>query len=899
MGLLEKRFEGKPIRTMEQRNRSAILRSLLNDLPAARNNSQARELLIPQSAPFNASLAIAPSEAPSSNGLSACFLTLRDQITEKLFTQLSKLQALNPGRRIAVFRYLCALSGAEDTENQGDLTNWIAPSRTPTQELALRRYLEEVATIFLGQSLVLKTWSDRGLRTWSEQDLGRLNWALSQALKPYVPLDREGWWLTNRNLYSWFNPEPEMQQLIWNTLEPQRIANEGPDSLLALLSSSSIKSLKQRPQTGYDSRFFSSLWENLAYEEQSRLPTLRKTKTCFSPTLRDGAVVRTGSVSMSWLGFEANPFQLALTELAQLWWGPSAPPLWTLGTGLEAHPREQMSFSLSSPKPTLTSQVADIESCDFAFVVEETAVRTQGRSLASQRFKEELEGLPYFGKLKEAGTTLGDLQACVALSKVRPGGSFWWARETPLSPSDGKNILSCLLEKAKLEVEWDFSGVEALFSVKRPLFPSYLYLFVREPEAQKRLHHRPIRIAARGALRSHVEVAPLLKEALRARSSAFENAIDAASSQHSGQLPSQLPWRIQKIQSPTSQREWLEHWPLPTSMEILGNLERLKTGSVHLATLATVRAFNADTPQATLPSCGVWLQPCLSATGERTLDVRPLRAGAAPLSGSGFIILFPNETWIAPLTAYLSSKDVAMWLDHHAERKQKLWVLSEQGVRWIPIPKSFANALGAQTTFATPLPGPWERIASELGTKPQETLALLNKAEPSDESQNVKAMLYVRASRLLEQAEARLFQLRRLVNREGRIQWAELLRILPKGESVSFALHSGITLSGNLPSHHPISQIQQHKGSQRQINLFTEAGQNLEIQADPAILADMLMQQFEGTKHPTWSELIAEMRLPRTLELAETTAFEVIENHKEQTKKIGLLRDFLGGCPLY
>ncbi|MGK5087408.1 hypothetical protein WDW86_07600 [Bdellovibrionota bacterium FG-2] len=880
---------------MEPRNRSALLRSLLHDLPATTASGQAKALFTPQTshAPV-----CAPAGAPdpqTNGGISSCFFSLRVQITERLFNQVSKLQALNPGRRVAVFRYLCTLSGMESApeniKDTGDFTGWIAASRTAAQELALKKYLEEVATIFLGQSLVLKAWSDRGLRSWSEQDLGRLNWALSSALKPYVPLDREGWWLTNRNIYSWFNPDPEMQQLIWKTLAPLRIAHEGPDSLLALLTNASIRTPKQRLQTGYDPRFFSALWENSLLGEESAPPVSRKNKLCFSPTLRDGAVVRTGSVSLSWLGFESNPFQLALTELAQLWWGPSTPPLWTLGSGLEAHPREQVNFAMISPKPTLTSQVADIESCDFAFVVEECAIRTQGKSLSALHFKEELENFPYFGKLKEAGTTQGDLQACVALSKVRPGGLFWWARETPLSPTDGKSALGFLLDKAKMAAEWDFSAVEALFSVKRPLFPSYLYLFVREPETQKRLLHRPLRITASGVIRSHVEVAPLLKEALN-----LSTANGEGQNTH-------IAWKIQKIQSPTSQREWLEHWPLPTSMEVLKTLEKLKTGSIPLANLATVRAFNTDAPMrapvGALPSCGIWVQSCLTPTGERSLDVRPLRAGTSPLSGNGLIILFPNETWIAPLSAYLSSKDVTLWLDHHAERKQKLWALSEQGVRWIPIPKNFANALSAQTSFATPLPGPWERIASELGTKPQETLEFVNKAEDSAESQNVKAMLYVRASRLLEQAETRLFQLRRLVSPAGRIQWAELLRILPKGESVSFTLHPGVSLSGNLPNHHPITQIQQHKSAQKQILLFTEAGAHLEIQTEQAILSDMLMQQLETTKHPTWSELTSEIRLPRTLELAETTAAEVIDNYKEQTKKIGLLRDFLGSCPLY
>src|SRR5690606_14325229 len=103
------------------------------------------------------------------------------------------------------------------------------------------------------------------------------------------------------------------------------------------------------------------------------------------------------------------------------------------GTGLEVHSRDQLSLALGSPKPSLLSRIADMEACDLAFVLEERIIRSGMRSPEGQRLREQLEALAYFKKLRSAGTTLGDLQACISLSKLRPGGLLWWAREEPLS----------------------------------------------------------------------------------------------------------------------------------------------------------------------------------------------------------------------------------------------------------------------------------------------------------------------------------------------------------------------------------------------------------------------------------------------------------------------------------
>jgi hypothetical protein len=61
----------------------------------------------------------------------------------------------------------------------------------------------------------------------------------------------------------------------------------------------------------------------------------------------------------------------------------------------------------------------------------------------------------------------------------------------------------------------------------------------------------------------------------------------------------------------------------------------------------------------------------------------------------------------------------------------------------------------------------------------------------------------------------------------------------------------------------------------------------------------MLWEQLQGLTHPTWSELIRYLRLPRRLEMAETAASDVLRSHGEQAGRLRELRDFLSECPLF
>ena len=862
------------------------------------------------------------------SSLVPCILALKSQITQELESQLSRLLSLNPSRREAIATHLNRLAGHSQLQagspapNLGSslastnaglagsntLRRWIEGPRNSAQSAALQCYFEEVALIFLGQALLLKAWSDRGIRTWTQPDLGRLNWALSTTLKPMVPLDREGWHITRPNLYSWFNPSPIIQREIWITLETWRITDEGPNFLNALLGP--IRQTKPEvfePQ-GYDSRFFQAIWNqspSFGLDFSSVAGPIKRNRVVFSPTLRDGSMVRTGPVSAAWIGLESSPFLLMLGELVQLWWGPSPPPLWVIGNGLEVHGRDQLALALGSPKPSLVSRITEMEACDAAIVLEEKTIRGQGKSIDSQRFRDQLDGIPYFKKLRSSGTSLGDLQACVSLSKLRPGGFLWWAREEPLSEADGKEMLNFALDRAQLICEWDFSELEHSLPLTISLFPKHLYLLIREPNVEKRLNHRPWRISLQGQIRSHVEIPLVLEDALQSIKLTRDQEFEQNAPHPRGQ------WKVHIHRSPTPQREWTEHWPDPTSQSLIRSLDQLRALSLPLASATTIRHTPEGDPSRnhlwSVQSSfhGFWLHQSTGSDGRR-LITQPLPTQGQETKGSGFMVLVPDPNWVTPLAAYLKSEAVRRWLDHQAERRGERWILNEQVIKWIPVPRSLLKCLGfnidaekpSDSNFAAPLAGNWEKLTSNLMYDPftaRNGLKELNHLA-SDEQAGIRAQIFIRAARALEQFQAGQERMASVVSEDGHIRWRAFLEILPKGECVGIPFHPRLKLTGNLPSHLPVGKIDRVKLPSPGILLTTEIGLSLHIGADQPLLIDILWDQLQGLTHPTWSELLQYVQVPRRIDLAEATASDVLRSYGEQARRYRELQALLAEC---
>jgi hypothetical protein len=69
--------------------------------------------------------------------------------------------------------------------------------------------------------------------------------------------------------------------------------------------------------------------------------------------------------------------------------------------------------------------------------------------------------------------------------------------------------------------------------------------------------------------------------------------------------------------------------------------------------------------------------------------------------------------------------------------------------------------------------------------------------------------------------------------------------------------------------------------------------------SESPMLVQILWEQLEGLSHPTWNELLQYLRLPRKIELAESTALDVLRAYGEQTNRLKDLNELLGACKLF
>lgn len=846
-----------------------------------------------------------PPLTGQSPGLLPYFMALKGEILSDLEKNISGLLTLNVSRREAVAQYLDRLAGqgpgpstaSGNMDAAAGLRRWIDGPKSPSQVAALSFYFEEVALFTLGISLLLKSWSDRGVRKWQPGDISHLNWALNTALKPHTPLDRENWLIARQNIYSWYKPSPTIQKEIWETLSGWSIGDEGPQLLLSLLAAGRQAQVNHPDPQGYDSRFYQSLWRQMPHfglDPASSPGPIRRSRVIFSPTLRNGGMVRAAPAGMTWIGLESSPFHLMMAELMQLWWGMSPPPLWSSGSGLEVHTRDQLSLNLGSPKPSLLSRITEMEACDAAFVLEERIVRLQGRSPQAQHFREQIECLPYFKKLKAPGTSLGVLQACIALSKLRPGGLLWWSREEALLEQDGREALNFLLERGKLICEWDFSQLEHSLPSNLTAFPKHLYLFAREPQVEARLTHRPLRISLRGQIRSHVEVPLVLEDALRAHLNS-EKVRDLREARS--------PWSIHVQISPTAQRDWAERWPDPASHSAIRQLERLREMSIPLASATTIRHTpdpdpNKDHRWGVHPGLkGFWIHAEHNAEAGRQMIAAPLPLlGSSEIKGAGFLVLVPDEKWVTPLSRYLESEPVRLWMDHHAERKGDRWVLNEQVVRCIPVPESLLRTLG-HAGLSAHVNHETDPLVLQIISSPKNFKDSL-KRQPEELHQAIESAVFVRASLELQNLNQKQQRFNTLIAPNAKIRWGELLKLVPAAECIALSMHPLVQISGNLPLHMAISRIERVKTPLPGIFFATEAGFHLCLASDSQRIIEMIWDQVDGLTAPTWSELVSYVRLPRRLDLAEATANDVLRIHGENARRIDELGQLVSACSL-
>jgi len=439
-------------------------------------------------------------------------------------------------------------------------------------------------------------------------------------------------------------------------------------------------------------------------------------------------------------------------------------------------------------------------------------------------------------------------------------------------------------------------------------------LLSRETRVEERLNHRPLRITLGGQIRSHVELPLMLQDALESATHAQPQA--------RGQ------YQIHQQVSPTSQKDWAERWPDPASQNTLRALEKLRSVSNPLANSCTIQYVSASNAEkiptswqnltADGGSIGIWLR-----SQDRELSVLPLhQVTVDDIAQGGFTVLVPDPSWTVPLCAYLSTATVREWLDHHAERKADKWSLNEQTVRWIPIPKALLRSLQALAPNAAQVLSPeWDKLIQEAALdskKTKQVQSVVATRIPNDEAGlDLRAAFFVKAAQMIENIKTTKKRLLSVVDNQGRINWCELLQVLPKSELIPLTTHPMIQISGNIPPHLPITRIDQVKTPAPGFMLSTElglfihlgcssapqnngmgAGQNAPGAA-PSLLNDMLWEQLSSTQHPTWSELVNSVKLPRRLDFAQSTAQDVLKSHAESRAHLTALGELLAACSVF
>jgi hypothetical protein len=829
------------------------------------------------------STAMPSFSAPLSNvrarSLPPGLIALIHAIVSDLESRPTSLLGLNPSRRDAIAAHLNRLANGAGRPNLGA---WLGSPRSPSESNALFSYFEEVALMAIGQAILLKRWSDRGLRPFCTQHLGKLNFELSTALRPHVPLHREGFHLTRPNLYSWYSPPLLLQEELFRTLEQIEFREESPIFLLELCTDGRRFFPDWPELLGYDSRFYQEASNELLRWSLAARTSPTRRKVGFTPSLRLGQVTHGNANEIHWIGCEENTFALLISEMVDLWWGPKAPPVWANSNALEAHPKEQLPLVAPGLKPGVLSMLSDMEACDFAWVAEE-------RNVKASRHKTMLDTLPFFRKLRASGTSLGTLQACVAITKVRPGGRMLWVREEPLTGEEGAEALAFILGRGKLLAEIDLSHIEHSLPTRRPLFPRFLYIFERELNTETRLAHRPVRWLGQGAIKSHVEVALFLNDLLATVPANLSPTTFPY-------LPTRANWKFSGQVSPLPQKEWLARWPDPSCAESLSNLEALSRGTVPLATLATIRPVAKTTLRVDQKHSA--LDPKLSAlfvesrperredgkTEARRLDARPFRELAPGLEYAGFAIHLRDDTWIDPIRNYLQTAPIAQWLEHHAERRGDRWILSESLLKMLPIPERFANAIAREAGNLE-----LRSVAANLAKNP-ESIAALSSLAPE--------LRYVVMSQAARENDWGLRQIRPFLNLENRIEWTKVLGLFRAQDAIPLTQHPLVRIVGSVPVNSPITKMDRLKSPQNGMLVMTETGALQKVLFDSRMLADMAWDQTKILVHPTWGELVQAIRLPRTLEIAESAAGDILASFEALERKRVALQSWLaGGIP--
>jgi hypothetical protein len=172
---------------------------------------------------------------------------------------------------------------------------------------------------------------------------------------------------------------------------------------------------------------------------------------------------------------------------------------------------------------------------------------------------------------------------------------------------------------------------------------------------------------------------------------------------------------------------------------------------------------------------------------------------------------------------------------------------------------------------------------------------LIQKLKDLNDDQ-LRWMLFARIARQLEHFQQSQAKLLSMVGSDGQVHWRSVLEVLPLSERVPLAQHPDLNLMGNLPPHLPVQKVTEVKTPVRGIMLVTEAGLNLQISSERPQLLEWIKAQTLGLKNHTWSEILPYVIVPRSVELFESLANDILQSHGQASRTLKLLAEALSTC---
>ena len=805
-----------------------------------------------------------------------------------------ELLKLNPSRRESLARFLTELARMPEPLDSTDaLKRFTRMDRSEAEHQALKQLFKQIGLVQIAKALLLKSWRSHSKTAFSKTDLKDLTGAVERDLRPFIHLQTSTCQLIQRNFYSWYKMSADAQDQLWQLLEGLGELDAAKLWLLSRASSLSAETLGERER--YSHLFYQNLWK--AIERHQIFQSRTENPIGFSPTLRNGCLMEDAPRNLEWVGFEPLSFELLFCEVRSLWKEPKSPSLWLKGSGLEMSMEHQTSLMLThSGKQNVLKQMESISCCEVALIAEESLIRTQGRTLAAQSLRKQVDEHAILKKLKQPATTRGMYQACQALEKLRQGGLLIWAREELLTETSGKPALQFILNQAKILLIADLSAISTEVPDLKRDTPKVLYLLKKETHLEERKSHRPLMIKAYGSM-SHPQDATILFDRLLALVQKPDQVFPAE------------PFQLQARVSPMDQREWEQHWFNPADDALVDQIEELKRNSTPLGQLAHIRTLHPS-----ISPKDKNLEPNLFSESKLTADhgfyawVESNKNGneiftASPdklpeymkASHSLYLIAPSRSEWTASLQSLVRSGLTRDWFNYSAERKKGAWLVKESDLKSIPVPKHLSEVLMQWPMDLSKLSAQDTKLLNSIGTDP--ALAV----KTVENQPELKPYAFVIASQVLNELENHQGALFSLVSPDEEIQYQKLFKTVLSAEDLCpLHQHPLIRFTSTLSMHQSIQTISRLKFPTPGILLTTAKGLTQTLFIQDAWLRDRCFEMVQAVQseiaEPTWGELVERVKIPKNPDQAQMIAMQILKAYGTEKLRKKELNHLISAC---